>query len=148
MVTNWVGDEIRASWSPDGTRLAFYSNKDQRNNPKLFDLWVIGVDGKNPVKLSSDVVVDDYHGPAWTPDSSTVLYVKRDFKGNNPVRWSKVNNTAHGILATGTQMNADLAVYAAGKRIMLAFRTLGLTGSSEKTWQRIYVTSFEMDDLK
>ena len=86
MVTSWDGDEIRPSWSPDGTQVAFYSNRDQPDNRKLFDLWVIGVNGKGARKLDSDVVVDDYHGPAWTPDGSVVLYVKRDFKENNPVR--------------------------------------------------------------
>ncbi|MGC6417747.1 MAG: TolB family protein [Bradymonadia bacterium] len=148
MVTSWDGDEIRPSWSPDGTQVAFYSNRDQPDNRKLFDLWVIGVDGKGAKKLDSDVVVDDYHGPAWTPDGSVVLYVKRDFKENNPVRWVSSNGASRGLVDTGTQMNSDLAVIGDGKRVKLAFRALGLKGSTDKVWQRVYVTTFSMSDLK
>tara|TARA_B100001093_G_scaffold494491_1_gene537961 strand:- start:703 stop:1836 length:1134 start_codon:yes stop_codon:yes gene_type:complete len=147
MVTNWVGDEIRPSWSPDGTRLAFYSNKNHPQNRKLFDLWVIGINGKGAVKLATDVVVDDYHGPAWTPDGTVVLFVKRDFEKNNPVHWSRADGSKSGMLNTRTQMNSDLAVAGDGGKIKLAFRALGLTGSTDKTWQRVYVTSFTMADL-
>ena len=146
MVTNWKGDEIRPNWSPNGMQIAFYSNKGQKN-PKLFDLWVIHVDGSKAKKLATDVVVDDL-GPGWSPDGRALLFVKRDFKKNNPIQWASVDGTLRGSLNTGTQLNSDLAVFSAGDRVRLAFRSVGLSGSTDKTWQRIYVTSFKMDDLK
>ena len=97
--------------------------------------------------MAQDVIVDDYLGPVWTPDSSTVIYVGRDFKRNNPIRWIRADKSSGGRIGTGTQMNSDLAVFADGKRVRLAFRALGITGSTDKTWQRVYVTSFEMSDL-
>ncbi len=147
MVTNWKGDEIRPNWAPNGIQVAFYSNKDQKNT-KLFDLWVVNIDGSKPKKLAQDVVVDDL-GPAWSPDGRAVLFVKRDFKENNPIRWVSTDGVRRGQLQTGTQLNSDLAIHSSSNgRIKLAFRSVGLNGSSDKLWQRVYVTSFTMDDLK
>lgn len=147
MITDWAADEIRPSWSPDGKSIAFYSNKG-RKDKKLFDLWVIGSDGKDAKQLAKDVIVDDHLGPAWTPDSSTILFVRRDYKANNPIRWVRKDGTANGVLDTGTQINSDLSIAADKKGLRLAFRALGQTGSTNKTWQRLYIVSFAMDDLK
>lgn len=147
MVTDWAADEIRPSWSPDGKSIAFYSNKG-RKDKKLFDLWVIGSDGQGAKKLAEDVVVDDHYGPAWTPDSSTLLFVRRDYKANNPIRWVRKDASQNGVLDTGTQINSDLTIAADKKGLRLAFRALGQTGSTNKTWQRLYVVTFTMDDLK
>ncbi|MCB9549106.1 MAG: PD40 domain-containing protein [Myxococcales bacterium] len=149
MITEWAGDEIRPSWSPDGQHIAFYANKDRsRDDDKIFDLWVIGVDGNNPKQLAKDVVVDDHRGPAWTPDASTILFVQRDFKRDNPVRWIRRDGSESGVLDTGTQLNSDLALGAQGATLRLAFKALGQTGSTNKTWERLYVVTFTMDDLK
>ena len=149
MVTEWRGDEIRPAWSPDARRVAFYSNKDNRKNDKIFDLWVVGVDGKNAKKLARDVVVDDHQGPAWTPDGSTVLYVKRDFKVDNPVRWVKADGSASGTLDTGTQLNSDLVLHdRGGGNMALAFKALGQKGSTDKTWERLYLVTFSINDLQ
>lgn len=147
-VTNWTGDEIRPSWSPDGRRVAFYSNKDQRKKSKVFDLWVIDIDGQNPRKLDTDVVVDDHGGPAWTPDGSTILYVKQDFKKDNPVRWTRIDGSGGGTLKTGTQLNSDLSLFVQGDELRLAFKALGQKGSTEKTWERLFLVKLSMADLK
>lgn len=146
MVTTWPGDEIRPSWSPDGRRVAFYANKDQKDKKK-FDLWVIDIDGQNPMKLVSDVVVDDHYGPQWTPDGQTILYVDLDFKRDNPVRWVRTDGSAKGTLKTGTQLNNDLALFARGDQLYLAFKALGQRGSSNKTWERLFVVTFTAADL-
>lgn len=147
MVTEWPGDEIQPSWSPDSRQVAFYSNKGNKND-KIFDLWVIGVDGKNAKKLAQNVVVDDHRGPAWTPDGTTLLYVQQDFKADNPVGWVRADGSAKGALATGTQLNSDLALQMRAGKLALAFKSLGQTGSTDKTWERLYVVTFDMADLK
>ncbi len=146
MITDWTGDEIRPSWSPDARRVAFYSNKGQKND-KVFDLWVIDINGQNATKLASDVVVDDHRGPQWTPDGSTLLYVQRDFKRDNPIMWARVDGSQKGVLETGTQLNGDLALHVQGDKLMLAFKALGQRGSTNKTWERLYVMPFSAADL-
>lgn len=146
MITDWSGDEIRPSWSPDGRRVAFYSNKGNSND-KVFDLYVIDINGENAQKLADDVVVDDHDGPQWLPDGQTVLFVKRDFKKDNPVMWARTDGSARGVLDTGTQLNSDLSLFARGDRMYLAFKALGQRGSSNKTWERLYVVTFTAADL-
>jgi len=146
MVTNWDGDEVRPSWSPDGVRIAFYANRGKENQ-KHFDLFVIGANGQNAKKLASDVIVSDTSGPVWLPDGKTIMYVSRDYERNNPIRWVRADGSEGGILPTGTQINSDLALFAEGPRLKLAFRALGLKGEVEKTWQRIYLVTFEAQDL-
>ena len=148
LLTNWSGDEIRPSWSPDGKWIAFYSNQESRN-PKLFDLWVIDQSGGNKRRLAKDVVVDNHQGPAWSRDSSTVIYVKRDFDRHNPILWVRKDGSARGGLVSQTQLNSDLSVYHSrdgGSK--LAFRAIGLQSTRQKNWQRIYMVDFTMDDLR
>lgn len=147
MVTEWNGDEIRPAWAPNGRQLAFYSNKGNSND-KVFDLWVIDLDGQNAKKLAKDVVVDEHQGPVWTPDGQTLLFVKKDFKRDNPVRWVRTDGSVGGLLPTGTQLNSDLSLYpGSGGSMKLAFKALGQKGSTNKTWERIYMVSFELADL-
>lgn len=147
MVTEWPGDEMRPSWSPDGNLIAFYANKDTKSD-KVFDLWICDTTGQNAKKLASNVVVDESAGPAWSPDSTTVFFVQQDFKTDNPVMWVKADGTSHGTLDTGTQLNSDLSAFGKGDRVSLAFKALGQKGSTEKTWERIFLVTFTMADLK
>jgi Tol biopolymer transport system component len=57
--------------SPDGSRIAFVSDRRGQNN-----LWVMGVDGSEPrpVFQDADVRVSD---PAWTPDGAYILVVRQ-----------------------------------------------------------------------
>ena len=58
------------SWSPDGKKIAFASNRNNVNKGHR-QIWVIDADGKNPIRLT-DGVVDTY--PDWSPDGTKILY--------------------------------------------------------------------------
>ena len=59
-------------WSPDGTRLAFVS---EREGKKKGQLYVMPADGGEPTRLT-----DERHGvadPVWSPDGSRLAFVAR-----------------------------------------------------------------------
>jgi dipeptidyl aminopeptidase/acylaminoacyl peptidase len=58
-------------WSPDGTRLAFTSNR----AGKVSQLYVIPVAGGEPCKLTS--LKEDVTEPAWSPDGTRIAFVAR-----------------------------------------------------------------------
>ena len=147
MIVEWSSDEIRPTLSPDGRQVAFYSNR-KKKNKKHFDLWIADVDGSNVKKLAKDVVVADVNGPVWLPDGTKLIYVSRDFRRDNPVAWVSKDGVSRGIINTNTQLNSDLDLHASGDRLRLAIASQGVVGSSQKTWQQIFVVEFRASDLK
>ena len=60
-------DDGDPAWSPDGTKIAFVSNR----NKGYIQIWVIDADGKNPIRLT-DGSVDA--NPDWSPDGKLIAY--------------------------------------------------------------------------
>jgi Tol biopolymer transport system component len=59
-LTDTPDDEISPTWSPDGTRIAFSTNRDGN-----YEIYVMQADGTQPVRLTNHPAFDD--GPAWRP---------------------------------------------------------------------------------
>ncbi|MEO8678520.1 MAG: hypothetical protein ABI665_05710 [Vicinamibacterales bacterium] len=69
-------DDENPRWSPDGTRLAFKSNRDGN-----YDLYVMDADGGNLVRITDDPAND--HDPAWLPDGESLVFMsERDSRGD------------------------------------------------------------------
>jgi Tol biopolymer transport system component len=65
-LTDDPGSDIEPAWSPDGTRIAFASNRDGD-----WDIYVMDADGGNVRRLTGtrghrDALRGDYD-PAWSP---------------------------------------------------------------------------------
>ena len=58
---------FRPAWSPDGTKIAFVSNR----NGGFIQIYVMEADGKNPIRLTN-TVKDDY--PSWSPDGKKIAF--------------------------------------------------------------------------
>ena len=59
------------AWSPDGTRIAFASNRGNVDGSD--DIYVMNSDGSGLAKLISNSGDDSF--PAWSPDGSRLAFV-------------------------------------------------------------------------
>lgn len=67
-LTNSPSDDYTPSWSPDGSRLAFISDRDADNNPEVY---IIHADGSHLTRLRDDVGI--YGDPTWTADGRSLV---------------------------------------------------------------------------
>jgi Tol biopolymer transport system component len=69
-----------AVWSHDGNVIAFDTNRnhDGSNSAETngLDVWTINADGTGPVPVtfSSNVPIDEYGGPVWSPMNNTLAF--------------------------------------------------------------------------
>jgi Tol biopolymer transport system component len=118
------------TWSPDGTKLAFISNRDGKNK---LEVWVVNVDGSGLIKLTTNIqlstdsggpVYGHDLGPSWSPDgtriafasgrdslSNTELYVMNS-DGSNQTRFT--NNTNDDRYPTWSPDSQRIAFYRNG----------------------------------
>jgi Tol biopolymer transport system component len=134
-LTTWERTQTRPTWSPDGTMIAFYSNHTELDR---FDLYMMPVSG-TPVLVATDVLLND-DGPAWTPDSKHLVYVKHDEGAFDPVYAAPVRQPSQArAIATGTVGNGDLdVVRRPDGKAWLAVVAQGLTNDKVRDFKKVY----------
>jgi Tol biopolymer transport system component len=106
--------------------VAFYTNHKSKGD-KVFDLWVVNANGKKAKKLVPNVIVDDHQGAVWSSNGQFVIFVKKDYKRNNPIMWIHVESGRSGIVTQKTQINSDLSIfYNEDGSMKLAYKAAGL----------------------
>jgi Tol biopolymer transport system component len=69
-LTDDPGDDSQPSWSPDGTRIAFHSTREDPDG----DIYVMNADGSSVTRLTSDNPGFEAN-PQWSPDGSKIAFV-------------------------------------------------------------------------
>lgn len=137
-LTNWEGDDLRPTISPDGRLIAFYSSGDRsQNNDKQWNIYVVPFRERPYTKLELDkmvvaknVVVDLNTGPAWTPDSKKIFYVEKNPLKFNPIFGVDLYTGKRFLLDTKTKMNRDLLVSRIG---IISFR------AQVGAWDKVFI---------
>ena len=82
-LTSGEFDEALPAWSPDGSRIAFVSNRDaDPDRTYNYDLWVVPASASAvaPTRLTtfegSDNDPDTNSYPAWSPDGRSIAYIQ------------------------------------------------------------------------
>ena len=71
-ITTGAVFDMQPRWSPDGSRIAFISDRDGNNN-----LWTVKPDGTDPKQVSKESN-REVNSPAWAPDGQYV-FVRKHF---------------------------------------------------------------------
>ncbi|MCK4658036.1 MAG: PD40 domain-containing protein [Phycisphaerae bacterium] len=66
-LTSDPSSDIHPQFSPDGTRVAFASNRAAN-----WDIWIVGIDGQQPVQVTQGPA-DEVH-PSWSPDGQRLVF--------------------------------------------------------------------------
>lgn len=66
-LSNSEGDDRDPAWSPDGTRIAFTSERDGNT-----EIYVMNSDGSAQTRLTTSP--ENEHFPAWSPDGTSILF--------------------------------------------------------------------------
>ncbi|MGH3979090.1 MAG: TIR domain-containing protein [Pseudonocardiaceae bacterium] len=79
-------DVRKADWSPDGTRLAFPSDRDGD-----FDIWIMHADGSGLRQLTDDQDVES--APEWSPDGRRIAFGSERGGADSEIWVSNVDGT-------------------------------------------------------
>ncbi len=77
-LTDNSASDLLPNWSPDGTRIAFTSDRDRHNvsnNTENFEVYTMNSDGTNVARLTFS---GGNTGPVWSPDGQHIAYIHTD----------------------------------------------------------------------
>ena len=131
-LTNNPADDREPSWSPDGKRIAFSSDRNDMGGNR--QIYVMDADGENRLNLTNNRGHTD-GSPSWSPDGRRIVFAtsRRDDAGNMEIYVMDAdgenprNRTNHpedeGALAW---YNSVLSVAPAGKTLTMWGRLKGV----------------------
>ena len=109
------------SWSPDGKRIAFSS--DRKGDLQNFEIYVMDADGGNQQRLTENRKNDE--SPSWSPDGKRIAFSSNregnfeiyviDAAGGNPQNLT--NNRNHDV--SPAWFNSSFSVSPAGKKFTM-----------------------------
>ncbi len=82
-LTSDIAWNFQPSFSPDGSKIAFISDRGGADN-----LWVMNADGSEPRQVSQERY-DLVHNPAWSPDGR-YLAAKKSFMGSRSIAGGEI----------------------------------------------------------
>jgi TolB protein len=90
-LTNNPAEEWWPAWSPDGTRIAFTSNRDGN-----FDIYVMNADGSGQTNLTNNPAASDTH-PTWSPDGTRIAFASEPIAGEHSSEIAIMNADGSGV---------------------------------------------------
>ena len=115
-LTDDPANDLDPSWSPDGKKIAFVSDRHNRAN----HIYVMDSDGQNLIRLTNKAVRG---WPAWSPDGKKIVYVRRvalwvmDADGGNQKQLTHVGWNSYPAWSPDGVRIAFASFWARGREI-------------------------------
>jgi TolB protein len=77
-LTNNPASDGLPAWSPDGTKIAFATDRD--SGPGNLEIYSMNADGTNQTRLTNNPAADEE--PAWSPDGTKISFRTNRDDGN------------------------------------------------------------------
>jgi len=90
-LTTDPAQDFESSWSPDGEKMAFTSNRDGRNR-----IYIMGIDGGNQQVISPELELAQ--NPTWCLDQSSNEKILFSFVDSGKTGIASMNSTGSGII--------------------------------------------------
>ena len=117
-LTNHPGIDQDPAWSPDGTRIAFTSDRD---GPLV--IFVMNADGSEVRRLTNEPLPSSR--PAWSPDGTRIAFVSRLSQTRDDVYVIDADGTNRVRLTTHPETDTDPAWSPDGTRIAFSSTRTG-----------------------
>jgi Tol biopolymer transport system component len=98
-LTNDPGFDFAPSWSPDGTKMAFGSDRDGD-----FEVYVMNSDGSSLAKITDNEYSDS--SPDWSPDGKTLAFAS-DRDGDSEIYVMNVDGSGQKPVTENEDNDAD-----------------------------------------
>ena len=142
-------DDRQPVWSPDGTEIAFTSNRtkepDSNDND---DIWVVSAVGDNPVREPRRITSNEGsdYSPTWSNDGSTIAYVtvtepELIWYATNHLAIASANGGNERVLTAALDRNVGSPVFAPDDESVLFV----LEDSAEQHLARFHLDSGALD---
>lgn len=131
--------EINPSWSPDGTKIAFFGVR----SDGTYDLYLSTLGGDTQL-LAKNVAKGDQFGPAWAPDGRRIIFVQKIGQTDDHLAILDTQTKEKSKISTSTQVHNEVSVAKSSSgKWLIAFTAQGTKGSSEQVYRKLYIKTID-----
>jgi len=116
------GHDDHPIWSPDGSKIAFHSDREGRRS-----IYVIGVDGSNLTGLTTGIGSNDDKYPEWSPDGQYIAFIRTYgfiADGVPGLYVMRADGSGQTHLADGVNINAPPSWSPDSKKILFVYEEI------------------------
>ena len=102
-LTDNNSEDYSPSFSPDGTKIVFASNRASGGGSS--EIYVMNANGSQQTRLTFDGPFASNNSPAWSPDGERIVFSSRGSNGDSSQIW-RMTATGGNIISLSNDLNA------------------------------------------